>query len=179
MKTEPSISTLHEGNFLRLQQVGRWEYVERTKANGVVAILAVTDEGNVILIEQYRPPLGKMIVEIPAGLSGDHAGAEGELLIEAARRELLEETGYHAAKMEFLFEGPSSAGLTTETVTFFLARELVHIGPALGDGSEQIVQYEIPICEVEDWLAKRFLDGRAVDCKIYTALFLVRHQIGL
>lgn len=163
--------TAFEGKFLRIKRRGRWEYVERVKASGVVAVLAITDEDKVVLIEQFRPPLGKIVVEIPAGLAGDIAGSESELLAEAARRELLEETGYETQDVEWLFEGPSSAGLTDETITFFRARRLKKTGEGLGDGSEQISFYEIPFQEVDAWLASRRALGHAIDCRVYSALY--------
>lgn len=158
----------YEGKFLRIKKSGRWEYVQRTKASGIVAMLAITEDEKVLLIEQFRLPVGQTVVEIPAGLAGDLA--EDESLADAARRELLEETGYEAREMERVFEGPSSAGLTDETVTFFRARGLEKTGPGLGDGSEKIIVHEIPFEEVDAWLHSRMALGHAVDCRVYTAL---------
>jgi len=97
--------TLCEGKHLRLVARRQWEYVERTSASGIVAVLAVTDDPNLILTEQYRLPVDRRVIELPAGLAGDVAGAETEDLISAAQRELREETGHEAQRFDFLFEG--------------------------------------------------------------------------
>src|SRR5688572_20554979 len=110
-------TTIAEGKRVRLVRRADWEYVTRKKASGIVAILAVTDDGKLVLVEQYRPPVAKSVIELPAGLVGDEAGHEQEALSDAARRELLEETGYEAAAMEFLAEGAPSAGITDEIIT--------------------------------------------------------------
>src|SRR5436190_21784999 len=88
---------LYEGKFRRYVRRGGWEYVARRNVTGIVGIIAVTDDGKLVLVEQFRPPVGKNVIEIPAGLAGDVAGSEHEALAEAARRELLEETGYEAS----------------------------------------------------------------------------------
>src|SRR4029077_15818727 len=105
---------------------------------GIVASVAVTDEGNVLLIEQSRPPVNKRMIELPAGLAGDIVGQETEELAAAARRGLLEETGYEAKEMTSLAEGGSSGGITDEIITLFRATGLRRVGPAAGDGNEQI-----------------------------------------
>ncbi|PTX96106.1 NUDIX hydrolase [Spartobacteria bacterium LR76] len=174
-KTSDS-DTPYEGKYLRIKRSNGWEFVQRTKVTGVVAMLAITDENKVLLIEQFRPPLGKTVVEIPAGLAGDIS--EGEPLVEAARRELLEETGYDAAELEQVFEGPSSAGLTDEVITIFLARELKKAGMGVGDGSEKITLHEIPLAEVDRWLKSRQALGHIVDSRVYTALYFELRSRG-
>ena len=113
-----------EGQHLRLLTTGHWEFVERTKAANAVVIIALTDQSRLLLTEQYRPPLAAAAIELPAGLVGDIPGEEDEALATAAERELLEETGYEAGSMEFLATCPTSAGLTSETVSYFRARNL-------------------------------------------------------
>ena len=119
---EPRV--LAAGKFLRLVKCGHWEYADRHTCAGAVAIVAVTDDRRLILVEQFRIPLSRNVIELPAGLVGDVAGEEHEDMAVAARRELLEETGYEAGDMRWLFAGPSSAGLTSELVDFFLAERL-------------------------------------------------------
>ena len=82
-------STIASGRFLRFVQRDGWEFVTRSNASGVVAIIALTDDDELILIEQHRPPLGRTVIEIPAGLVGDDAEKTGEADLEAARREFL------------------------------------------------------------------------------------------
>lgn len=164
-------TTLHAGKFVCLRSVGRWEYAERVNATGVIAVLAITDDWRVLLVEQYRPPIGKPAIELPAGLVGDTAAGEPEE--EAVRRELLEETGYRATDVRLLFANhPSSAGLTSETISIYHATHLVRVGPAVGDGHERITLHEIPLGELRKWLAVQSKLGKAVDVKIFAALWL-------
>lgn len=171
MNETHKIDVLHEGRFLRLVSDNSWEYVERRKVSGVVAILAITDDRKVLFVEQYRPSMRRQVVEVPAGLAGDIAGAENEDLAEAARRELLEETGYEAREMEFLADGPSSAGLTSEFVSFFRARGLTKVAKGGGDLTEDIAVYEVPIASIPEWVAERRAAGLTVDSKVYSALY--------
>ncbi|MDN5864539.1 MAG: NUDIX hydrolase [Gammaproteobacteria bacterium] len=162
---------LHEGDFLRLLRRGHWEYVERTNSRGVVAIVAVTDVGNLILVEQYRYPVARCVVELPAGLVGDEEA--GEALLEAARRELIEETGYAADTIEAVCTGPVTAGLSNEVTTFCVARGLERVGAGGGDDSEDITVHEVPLTEVDAWLADRPAEV-AVDPKIHAGLRLLQ-----
>jgi ADP-ribose pyrophosphatase len=168
---EPNDELLHEGKHLSLRRAGRWEYAVRNKASGVVAVLAITPDSKVLLVEQFRPPLQRHVIEIPAGLAGDVRGAEAEAFIEAARRELFEETGYSAESFEFLCDGPASAGLTTEIITFYRALNLQKTGAGGGDGSENIHVHEVAVDRLDDWLAMRRADGCLVDYKVYAALY--------
>src|SRR5271154_1531774 len=90
------------GKYVNLSTRRGWEFVERKNISGIVAIIAVTDERKLLLVEQYRPPMDKNVIELPAGLAGDARENQGEELERAARRELLEETGYEAREMERL-----------------------------------------------------------------------------
>src|SRR3954469_4815650 len=103
-------ATVWKGKFLRVMKIGRWEYAERVNAIAGVVIVAVTNDGNLLLTEQERLPVGKRVIELPAGLAGDLKGKETEELALAARRELLEETGYEAGGLTWLTSGPPSPG---------------------------------------------------------------------
>jgi ADP-ribose pyrophosphatase len=175
MSNTPEV-VVAEGKFVRLVRRGKWEYASRTKVTGIVGIVAVTDDGKLILIEQDRPAVGKRCIEIPAGLAGDEDGMETEELAEAAKRELLEETGYAAAKMEYLAEGPPSAGITDEIITLFRASGLTRQGVAGGVGGEEITLHEVPLAGVPAWLKARAKDGLAVDLKVYAGLYFVRER---
>src|ERR1039458_2208649 len=96
---QPIQTTLHTGKFLALIKEGHWEYVDRVKAKGVAIIVAVTAEQNILLVEQYRIPVHARTIELPAGIIGDEPGSTNETNAEAARRELLEETGYATEHM--------------------------------------------------------------------------------
>jgi ADP-ribose pyrophosphatase len=96
---------------------------------GAVAILALDDAGQVLLIRQYRHPVSRLLWEIPAGLRD----VAGESLWNAARRELLEEAGYRARDWRVLADYYSSPGFTTERLRIFLARELEFVPPGERD----------------------------------------------
>jgi len=145
---------------------------------GVVGIVAVTDEGQLVMVEQYRPPIARRSIELPAGLAGDVPGAHDESLVAAARRELMEETGYAAKELIVLAEGVSTAGLSDEMVTLMLARGLKKNGHGGGDASEKITVHEVPVDEVPEFLRGHSQDGAAIDFKIYAGLYLLQQAIG-
>ena len=154
------MDTLGEGAFLRLRRKGRWEYVERVNATGVVAMLAITDDDEVILVEQFRPAVGQNVLELPAGLVGD---VEGDDSMEAAaNRELEEETGFRAAEVTPLVEIPSSAGLTTETTVLYRCSGLTRVGEGGGDETEDILVHLVPRADVAAFVAgwKGLIDGK-------------------
>lgn len=161
-----------EGKHLRFRMRGDWEYVERRSATGIVGILAITTDGRVILVEQFRPPVGARVIELPAGLAGDVEGAELEDLAEAARRELLEETGYAAGSMERMGEGPASAGLCNEIITFFRAHDLARVSDGGGGADEDIRVHEVPLADLRQWLRARQGEGCLVDYKVQAALWM-------
>ncbi|HEV8543959.1 MAG TPA: NUDIX hydrolase [Verrucomicrobiae bacterium] len=165
--------TIWEGNYLRLKVCGNWEYAERPNSPAGIVIIAVTPEGDLLLTEQYRVPMQKNVIELPAGLSGDeHYG--GEEFVETARRELREETGYEAAEWKQVTRpGPPSAGLSNELVVFFLARKLRRVGPGGGEGSEKIQVHHVPVSRVAEWLHEKEFGGVAIDPKIYAGLYFL------
>jgi ADP-ribose pyrophosphatase len=173
MTHHPDTDLLYEGRFLRFLRRGRWEFVARRDLRGIVGIVAVTPEGNLLLVEQFRQAVEVSVIELPAGLAGDVPGEEEEELATAARRELLEETGYTAARMTFLCEGPPSAGVTNEVITLFLAEGLEKVADGGGDETEAITVHAIPLAEVPNWLDSRRREGIMVDLRIYTALFFL------
>jgi ADP-ribose pyrophosphatase len=168
------LTTLGQGRFLRLLRRGTWEFVERTGTSGAAVIVAVTDDRKLLLVEQPRPALGVPVFELPAGLVGDEAGKEDEEVAAAAGRELVEETGFEAAEIELVAEGPTTAGLSSERVAMFLATGLKRVGPGGGTETEQITVHEVPLAEVEAFLREQVARGRAVDLKIYAALHFAR-----
>ena len=162
---------LAEGRFARLLSHRGWEWVERTNTSAAVVIAAVTAERQLVLIEQYRIPLGRRVIELPAGLVGDVAESKGEGLMEAARRELLEETGYVAATIDHLLDGPSSSGLTNEVFTLLLARNARQVGPGGGDATEDIQVHVVPLDAIDAWLESKRREGFMISPKIYAALY--------
>lgn len=166
-------STLYEGDFLRLKRVDTWEYAERVNARGAVVIVAVTDHDELLLVEQPRHPMRAHVLELPAGLVGDIVGEQDEKLAVAAARELEEETGYRPGRLEFLTSGPPSAGLASETLSFFRAHDLTRIDAGGGDDSEDIVPHAVPLAGIEDWLNARRNEGVLIDPKIFAGLYFL------
>ena len=164
--------TLHAGKFLALVKEGRWEYVDRLGATGAAIVAAVTSERKLLLVEQYRIPVHARTIELPAGIIGDDPGGN-ESPADAAHRELLEETGYAAERIETLTTGPASSGLTSEVVTLLLASGLKCVHAGGGVGHENITVHEVPLREVHDWLAAKASEGLLIEPKVYAGLYFI------
>ena len=171
---EPKI--LHEGKFLRFVRKGEWEYVQRNNCSAVVIIVAMTEDEHVLFVEQYRPPVGKVVIEFPAGLVNDLKHKKGESILSAAKRELLEETGYKAKKLVKILEGPTSSGSSADIITMFQANDVKKIAEGGGDDFESITVHAIPVANVDQWLAKMKRKGCLIEPKIYTGLYFLRSQ---
>jgi ADP-ribose pyrophosphatase len=169
------VETLCEGRWLSLRKRGRWEYAERNNPGGAVIIVAVTPDDRVLFVEQYRVSILKHTIEMPAGLVGDLAAQPDESALLAAARELEEETGYRCGRMDFIHEGPSSSGMSTEMVAFVRAHELVRVGDGGGDETENIVVHEVPRREAGTWLFARAAEGYSVDPKLFAGLWFLEH----
>ena len=154
-----------QGKFITTKTRGRWEYVSRARGIKAAAIIAI-DDGHVILVEQYRVPLGKICLEIPAGLIGDDEGKAGEAAADAAMRELEEETGYRTERMENLGEFYSSPGMVSESFTLLRAHGLTKVSEGGGTAGEDITVHRVNLRDlpqfVADWRAK----GHGVDVRI-------------
>lgn len=155
------------GRFVVAKRRGRWEYAGRARGIRAAVILAV-DAGEVILVEQYRVPLGRFCLELPAGLIGDEC--EGESAIDSARRELEEETGYRAAQWEDLGEFHSSPGMIEESFTLLRATGLSRIGDGGGTHDEDIVVHRVPLERVAETIAAHRASGHAIDVKLLILL---------
>jgi ADP-ribose pyrophosphatase len=172
----PARRVIAEGRFVRLVAQDGWEWAERTNTRGAVVIVAVTGKRELVLVEQYRIPLGARVIEPPAGLAGDTRSTRHEALAEAARRELREETGFEADRLEYLTEGPSSAGLSDEVYAMFLARKVRRVDQGGGDEGEQIQVHLVPLDRAEAWLETRRSQGVLVDPKVYAALYFAKKR---
>ncbi len=168
MAEENERIALYQGQHISMVARGHWEFVTRNTCRPAVGIVAITDARNVVLVEQYRPPVGRTIFELPAGLAGDLATAEDEPLVEAAKRELLEETGYAATRWTELGSGYSSPGLTDESIVLFLAEGVTKHGPGGGDDNERITVHEVAVDDVVRWLRAR---RAAADLKLFAGLY--------
>jgi ADP-ribose pyrophosphatase len=161
-----------KGRWLTFIDDAGWEYVTRPNVSGIVVIVAVTGTERLVLVEQYRPAVQQRVVELPAGLVGDVEARRAESLLDAAARELEEETGYRADEMAPLFEGPIAVGVSDETVSFFHARGLVRVGAGGGDDTEDIAVHEVPLADLHAFLASQRAKGVGIDPKIFAGLYL-------
>jgi ADP-ribose pyrophosphatase len=166
--------TIAEGRWLRLCKRGRWEYAQRVIGGTAAILVATTDDDEIVLIEQPRPALAAMTIELPAGLIGDRAGSEDEAPELAAARELEEETGFVARQLERIGEGVASAGLSDEKMIVFRARGLTRVGPGGGDEHEQITVHVVKLDAVEQWIGQQIARGCVVDLKIWAGLYFAR-----
>lgn len=167
--------THYEGKYKRFVSVDRWEFVERLNCWGIVGVLAVTEDQRVILVEQMRIPVGKPVIEFPAGLA-DGAAGQGETLEDVAKRELLEETGYEAKKMKLCTQGPISSGSTSDILSLFRAQEIKKVGPGGGDATEAITVHEVPLLEIDSWLKQKEEEGILIDSKVYAGLYFLNQK---
>lgn len=173
MATKTKHKTLFSGKYLKILTYKGWEFVKRNGCTGIVVISPLTEDGKVIFVEQYRVPLGKNVVEFPAGLVGDCAGARRESMASAAKRELWEETGYAAKKMTFVMEGPVSSGMSAQQIAFYTATGLRKTGPGGGDETENIQVHAVPLKQAERWLKTMRKKGKLVDPKVYAGLYFL------
>ena len=155
-----------QGRFVTTKRRGRWEYASRSRGIRAAAIIAIDDDDHVILVSQYRVPLGRICLEIPAGLIGDDEGKSGESAESAAGRELEEETGYRAARMENLGEFYSSPGMVSESFTLLRAHGLERVGDGGGTDSEDIVVHRVPRKGLAEFVARWRAMGHGVDVRI-------------
>jgi ADP-ribose pyrophosphatase len=168
-----------QGRFIEVRaepygEDGVWEYVGRVRQTGAAVILALHEEA-IVLVEQFRVPLGARTIELPAGLIGDEASDEAapEAAVLAAARELEEETGWRAQIWEPLGDFATSPGMSSEMFSLFRARSLVRTGPGGGVAGEDILPHLVPLAELGDFLATKRAEGMVIDCRLGLALGLV------
>ncbi len=169
-KTTP----IYDGKIVKLQvddvmlpdgQVAKREII---KHPGAVAVIAVTDEGKLVLVEQYRKALERSIVEIPAGKL-----EPGEEPAMTARRELEEETGYGAHSLTYLQTFATSPGFADEVIHLYVAKDLYNIdNKAALDEDEFVELIEVSLEVAQSMVA----DQRIFDAKTaFAVLWLVAH----
>ena len=152
-----------QGRFITAKRRGKWEYVGRARGIKAAVILAVED-GHVLLVEQYRVPLGANCIELPAGLIGDHDDGEDALI--SAARELEEETGYRASKFDVVGEYFSSPGMVSESFTLVRASGLARISNGGGVEGENIIVHRIAITDLPAFVQVKRAEGCVVDVKL-------------
>jgi ADP-ribose pyrophosphatase len=164
---EEPVETVWQGKWIVAKRQGKWEYVSRARGIEAAVIVAI-DDGHVLLVEQYRVPLGRRCLELPAGLIGDDH--DGDTALDAARRELEEETGYRAAHVEDLGYFHSSPGMVTEGFTLVRATGLTKVGEGGGIGDEEIVVHRVALDDIPALVAAKRADGLAIDVKLLLLL---------
>ena len=159
--------TVWQGRFLEMKKRGRWEYVGRVGGVEAAVIIAI-DDSHVLLVEQYRVPLGCLCLELPAGLIGDET--EGETAELSAARELEEETGYRPGRCTSLGTFYASPGMVSERFHLVRAEGLTRVGDGGGTADENITVYRVPLAEVPAFITRRRAAGVAIDVKLLTLL---------
>ena len=163
----PTREVTWRGKYVTAIKVGRWEYVERT-GRVTAAVILAEHEGKVVLVEQPRVPTGRRCLELPAGLVGDVG--EMDDVETAARRELEEETGFRAERIELLGEFYSAPGILAESFTLVRASGLTRIGPGGGVDGEDIATHLVPRNEIAAFVAAKRAEGVGVDAKVLLVL---------
>jgi len=161
--SDAPLETVWQGKYISAFKRGRWEYVSRTGSTNAVVIIAEHD-GKVILIEQYRVPVGARCLELPAGLVGDedeHATVE-----DTAVKELEEETGFTCDRVERLGEFHSSPGMVAESFTLVRAHGVRKVGDGGGNEHEDITVHLVAREEIPAFVQSRRDAGTAVDVKL-------------
>ena len=166
------MKTHYEGNFLKFVSHDNWEWVQRNNCRAIAVIIPLLGKDQTIFVEQFRPPMEANLIEFPAGLVGDGDDFH-ENIIEAANRELAEETGYMAEKVTHLTQGPASAGLSDENLDLFLAENLRKVGEGGGVEGEEIRVHVVDLDGVEEWLGEQQKRGCIIDLKVWGGLYFL------
>jgi ADP-ribose pyrophosphatase len=163
----PPAELMWEGKFVRALRRGKWEYASRARDIGAVVILA-EHEGRVILVEQPRVAPDCRCIELPAGLVGD---LDPDATVEStAIRELEEETGFTAERVERLGEFYSSPGMLSEGFTIVRAHGVSKIGEGGGDENEDIMVHLVARPDIPNFLEQRRAEGIGIDAKLLLLL---------
>lgn len=166
------VEIMWQGRFVTAKRQGKWEYVSRSRGIHAAVILAIDDAPDgrhVILVEQYRVPLGRMCLELPAGLVGDEEAGEETAL--AAARELEEETGYRAARWDVAGEFYSSPGMVSESFTLLIARDLTRVSEGGGVSGENIIVHRVALERLAEFVTAKRAEGCGIDVRV--AMLLV------
>src|SRR5438270_2078097 len=157
------MNTIFEGKHVLVIERDGWEFVERKNGKEAVAVIALTDDDELILVEQYRRPVDARVIDLPAGLVGDDGENDPA---RTAAKELEEETGFIAGEVRFIAKCPTSPGITSEQVSFYRALR-VH-GAAKPE--EGIGVHLVPRARIAAWLRQK---SSLIDVKVWTALYFV------
>lgn len=160
--------TIFESKRIVVRERDGWEFVERVRGKSAVAIVALTEDGRLILTEQFRRPVNARVIDLPAGLVGDEEGVNDP---EAtAKKELEEETGYTCRSVELLAKGPSSPGITSEQVSLYRARDVRRVGEGGGVAGEDITVHMVRPEEIAEFAERQQRHGTLIDLKVWSGL---------
>jgi ADP-ribose pyrophosphatase len=159
----PPPETMWAGKYVRVLKRGRWEYASRTNNINAVVILAEY-EGQVILVDQPRVPPDCRCIELPAGLVGDEDPAATPET--TAIKELEEETGFTAERIERLGEYYASPGMLSESFVLVRAHNVRRIGEGGGDENEDINVHLIPRADIPNFIEEKRAEGFGIDVKL-------------
>ena len=165
MKLEdlPPLETMCEGKFVRLLKRGKWEYASRA-GDITAAVILAEFEGKTILVDQPRVAPDCRCIELPAGLVGDD---DPNATVETtAIKELEEETGFTADRVERLGEFYASPGMLSESFTLVRAHGVRRIGEGGGDDNEDIKVHLVPRDEIPNFLEQKRAEGFGIDVKL-------------
>jgi ADP-ribose pyrophosphatase len=160
------MQVMHDTVELPDGKIASREYI---KHNGAVAIIAITDDNHIVIERQYRHPVGQIMLELPAGKLDK---GEENNPIEAAKRELLEETGYTATNWIELTTCLPCIGYSSEKITYFLATGLVAGTPKLDEG-EFVETFTIPFSE----FLNMAYNGEITDSKTLAGIMLYQGHL--
>ena len=174
--------TVFEGQYLRIVEKvvnGKdgenraWEAIERTNVHGsgAVVIIALTKDGDLLFEKNWRAPIESWVVQFPAGLTD----LEGESEEEAARRELLEETGYAATELVPVFLSPLSAALTSTRAMHFFAPDVEFVGKPASKDIEEIEVLKVPLGKADEFMLN-LPDGVELDLRVPGILWFMRQK---
>lgn len=174
--------TAYEGKYLKIVnkylRIGRgkhyvYETVERRNiyGEGAVVVVALTKKKELILEKNWRAPLESFIIQFPAGLT-DKRGETGE---EAARRELLEETGYLAKKLIPVISVPLCPALTSTRAAYFFAPSAEFKGEQNTGEAEKIEILKVPIEKIDDFLLNLPQDTE-LDARVAGMLWILERK---
>jgi ADP-ribose pyrophosphatase len=171
----PGASIAFCGRYLDVIWEERGEYTHNRRCRGVVLVIPVTTAREIVFIEQYRIALQAAVIEYPAGLVGDED--DDETFESAARRELLEESGYEAETLELVLRGPSSPGSSTEVVDFYIARGARRVSDKAGVAHERIRVHTIMLDDALAWLEAKAASGVLVDPRVQLGVYLAGERL--
>jgi ADP-ribose pyrophosphatase len=160
--------TIFESKRVMVKERDGWEFVERVRGKTAVAVIALTEDGRLILTEQFRKPVDARVIDLPAGLVGDAEGVADPA--ETAKKELEEETGYTCRSVELLATGPSSPGITSELVSLYRAHDVRNVGEGGGVEGEDITVHTVKPGELRAFAERMEKAGTMIDLKVWGAL---------